>query len=99
MATSIRLTETLKAHAAAYAASLGISVNALIAVALKDYLDGRVIEPFFNKEGASDFPEQSAGKVIAYGASFSRNQVCPCGSGIKFKRCCGRSAQASAPSV
>lgn len=32
----------LKAEVSAYAADLGISVNALVAVALRDYLDSRV---------------------------------------------------------
>ena len=39
--TTVRLPEPLKAESEAYAASLGISLNALMAVALRDYLDGR----------------------------------------------------------
>jgi hypothetical protein len=41
MATSVRLTEMLKVEAAAYASDLGISINALVAVALREYLDKR----------------------------------------------------------
>lgn len=41
MATSLRLPDVLKSEATAYAADLGISVNALVAVALRDYLDRR----------------------------------------------------------
>lgn len=41
MATTLRLPIELKARADAYAASLGISINALCAVALRDYLDAR----------------------------------------------------------
>lgn len=40
-ARTIRLPPALLAEADAFAASLGISFNALAAVALRDYLDGR----------------------------------------------------------
>lgn len=40
-ATAIRFPEALKAEAKAYADALGISVNALCAMALRDYLDAR----------------------------------------------------------
>jgi len=43
MATTLRLPPELKAEADALAARLGISLNALAAVALRDYLDGRSI--------------------------------------------------------
>lgn len=38
---NLRLSPALKSEAAAYAESLGISCNALVAVALRDYLDAR----------------------------------------------------------
>ena len=41
-ASSLRLAPELKASAASYAESIGISMNALIAVALTEYLAGRV---------------------------------------------------------
>lgn len=41
MAITARLPEGLKAEAEAYARSLGISLNALLAISLRDYLDGR----------------------------------------------------------
>jgi hypothetical protein len=41
MATTLRLPPALQAEAAAYASSLGISAAALIAVALREYLDAR----------------------------------------------------------
>lgn len=41
MATSLRLPDVLKAEAARYAGDLGISINALVAVALREYLDKR----------------------------------------------------------
>lgn len=39
--TSVRFPDALKAEAMAYADALGISLNALCAVALRDYLDQR----------------------------------------------------------
>ena len=39
--------------------------------------------------GLSDKLKLVAGKP-AYGAAVGRNEPCPCGSGLKFKRCCGR---------
>lgn len=45
MATTTRLPEGLKIEADAYAARLGISLNALLAVALRDYLDARRAVP------------------------------------------------------
>lgn len=99
MATSLRLPETLKISAAAYAATLGISLNALIAVALNDYLAARPSEPQPDKDGELEpaLLYDPATKVIAWGSSISRNQLCPCGSRLKFKRCCGRTAPSAAP--
>lgn len=42
MTSTLRLPPALKAQATAYASQLGISLNALCAVALRDYLDLRV---------------------------------------------------------
>jgi hypothetical protein len=39
--TTIRIPTLIRERASAYADALGISLNALIAVALKDYLDAR----------------------------------------------------------
>lgn len=41
MASTFRFPEDLKAEASAYAARLGVSLNALCAIALRDYLDSR----------------------------------------------------------
>ena len=41
MAFTTRLPEALQAEADAYASSLGISLNALVAIALRDYLNAR----------------------------------------------------------
>jgi predicted transcriptional regulator len=39
--TTLRFPDTLKAEASVYADALGVSLNALCAVALRDYLDAR----------------------------------------------------------
>ena len=39
--TSLRIPDALKSEAMAYADALGISLNGLCAVALRDYLDSR----------------------------------------------------------
>lgn len=39
----IRLSDTLKARATSYADGLGISLNALVSVALNDYLNARAV--------------------------------------------------------
>lgn len=41
MEMTLRVPDALHAEAAAYAASLGLSLNGLVAVALRDYLDAR----------------------------------------------------------
>jgi predicted transcriptional regulator len=41
MAMTLRLQDELSDRAARYAAEIGISVNALVAVALREYLDQR----------------------------------------------------------
>ncbi len=41
MAISLRISDVLKDEAVEYAAGIGISVNALVSIALRDYLDKR----------------------------------------------------------
>lgn len=41
--TSVRFPDALKSEAMAYADSLGVSLNALCAIALRDYLDDRAV--------------------------------------------------------
>ena len=51
--TTVRLPEPLKLESETYAASLGISLNALMAVALRDYLDSRRAMPKFGEPSPS----------------------------------------------
>jgi preprotein translocase subunit SecA len=44
-------------------------------------------------EGPMAMPEAEGGKVVTFkreGRKIGRNEPCPCGSGRKYKRCCGR---------
>jgi len=89
--TSVRFPEPLKAEATAYAERLGISLNALCAVALRDYLDARNKQPEPEAEQArpgvsATVPASIPAEVPKVGA----NQPCPCGSGQKYKRCHGK---------
>ncbi|MFQ7775029.1 MAG: SEC-C metal-binding domain-containing protein, partial [Anaerotignum faecicola] len=36
--------------------------------------------------------EQKKSKTIVKGEKIGRNDPCPCGSGKKYKKCCGRNA-------
>lgn len=101
MATSIRLPDPLKTDAAAYAERIGISLNALVAVALADYLTlradpGRVATlpavattPMPSVAHADDTPSTQPAPVVSVPKP-GRNDPCPCGSGRKYKVCCGR---------
>ena len=105
MATmTVRMSDDLRDRAAVFAKGVGITLNALMAVALNDYLALRT---------GCGFPESRAremdgakpespnltgarGEGIAPAAgptSSSRNALCPCGSGKKYKRCCGQNGR------
>jgi preprotein translocase subunit SecA len=40
----------------------------------------------FNRAGAGDQPQQP---VTRQEKKVGRNDPCPCGSGLKYKKCCG----------
>lgn len=46
------------------------------------YVDGRLV-------GASGEDGAASGDAVAQTPKVGRNEPCPCGSGKKFKRCCG----------
>lgn len=106
MAITIRLPEGLQSEADAYAKSIGISLNALVAVSLRDYLSlrapGRAVNPVSDAISESVDRSKSApipevvepSRPKAVDLSFpkvGRNDPCPCGSGKKYKLCHGRS--------
>lgn len=97
--TTLRFPDQLKAEASAYADALGVSFNALCAVALRDYLDTRKPKPATlpAKVGSQAKAEPVRPMVGLPGAQGGKpvprvgaNQPCPCGSGEKYKRCHGK---------
>lgn len=85
MALTVRLPDVLKTEADAYAHRVGISVNALIAVALRDYLDSRSSPAAVPTASAAGLTESARATE-----KVGRNEPCPCGSGKKYKLCHGR---------
>ena len=62
MKTTLRLPDAIASEATSYAEGLGISLNALCAVALRDYLDGR-------RRGDAEAPSAAPATVAASPAS------------------------------
>lgn len=97
---SVRLPLPLQAEADAYAESLGISFNALVAVALRDYLDARPsrsvrepVQPGRSEGATAGAIAGASAQAVASAVAIPRvgvNERCPCGSGLKYKRCHGR---------
>ena len=97
--TTLRLPAALKAEADAYAASLGLSLNALCAVALRDYLDARSRGGQPAKTAARPLPApRSAPRhapaptrapVVYTEPAGGVYAPCSCGSGKKWKFCHG----------
>lgn len=98
--TTLRFPDPLKTEASEYAESLGISLNALVAVALREYLDQRQPSPSVSAEvpplpieeppWQDERPPVPAEPVRRRSLKVGRNDPCPCGSGKKYKVCCGR---------
>jgi len=96
MAQTIRFPDDLKAEAIGYAEGLGISLNALCAVALRDYLDARKRD---YAKTAATLQRASRSHAVdgtrldkslaVIRSSQSLNSPCACGSGLKYKRCHG----------
>lgn len=86
---NVRVADPLRGEAAAFARSLGISLSALVAVAVRDYLDARQrqVEPPASTARAS--APGAAPPVAVPVAKVGRNDPCPCGSGKKYKQCHG----------
>lgn len=102
--TTLRFPDPLKAEAQAYADTLGVSLNALCAIALRDYLDARkpeAVKPPARVALPAQAPAAPArlpdpklpagqGPTSLDVPKVGANQPCPCGSGQKYKRCHGR---------
>lgn len=94
--TTLRLSDALQASAASYADRLGISLNALVAVALADYLESRgqlqAARPRLQATTPAASPMTPPSSQLRQPAPVykaERNEPCPCGSGRKFKVCHG----------
>lgn len=95
MATTVRLPEELQREAERYAQTLGLSLNGIIAVSLRDYLDRRLMAP---AEQAAPAVERAApAATVAVPAKpqqsiqppANRRAPCPCGSGKRYCQCHG----------
>lgn len=99
MAFTARLPESVEADAKAYAEFVGVSMNALLAIALRDYLDARMpdgpgvrraAKPPVSVEAPSPAPKP------AFKPPASRSDPCPCGAldpqghRLKWKHCHGK---------
>ncbi|MFI3170819.1 MAG: SEC-C metal-binding domain-containing protein [Eubacteriales bacterium] len=49
-------------------------------------------EIFTEEKKAELYKEQKASRTIRKEAKVGRNDACPCGSGKKYKKCCGKNA-------
>ena len=90
---NLRLPPDLKEQAEQVAAFHGLSLNALCVMALRSYVPwlagkaSRSVRAGLQAPTAPapSLPDRSAGRRVV-----ALNAPCPCGSGLKFKRCCGR---------
>jgi len=88
MATTTRLPDELKAEAERYAQGLGISLNALMAVALRDYLDRRS----FLQAKAAQTPVAAVAELVYRQPPGGPRAPCPCQSGQQWRHCHGKAA-------
>ena len=88
---SVRIVDALKQEAAAYAAGLGLSLSGLVAVALRDYLDARRVQPAFaaHPPGLARGEAASLAQPVRQVPKVGANQPCPCGKGRKYRQCHG----------
>jgi hypothetical protein len=98
MALTLRLSPTLQAAAAAYAEAAGLSLNALVSVALADYVQLRAPGAAPAPVGA---PTPARPAKAAYRAPKRRTDPCPCGAvrpdgkRATWKHCHGKPGAAS----
>lgn len=86
---NLRLPQDLYAEAAATAEALGISLNAFLVLATRNwtqYQRRNLAPPAAAASTTGTRTPTRAGTLPVVG----RNDPCPCGSGLKFKRCHGK---------
>jgi HEAT repeat protein len=74
-----------------HAGGLSSSEVEVVEFALDRRLERDGLDPVFHVDDAGDLDEEEAGEAIAPAQSqkVGRNDPCPCGSGKKYKKCCG----------
>ena len=82
----VRLSPELKGFLQSRADEWQLSVNSLVVTTLSRGLGFR---PLRHIEAGLDSPPPPRPKVADIVAKVARNAPCPCGSGNKYKRCCG----------
>ena len=102
MAFTARLQPKVEGEAKRYAESLGISLNALLSVALRDYLDARQHPATLKSAGPSvpapSVPVSSAAVSSGpFKAPKSPRAPCPCGSRQQWRHCHGKGGWRDAP--
>jgi hypothetical protein len=96
LSTTLRLPVALKTEADVYAASIGISLNALCSVALRDYLDARARSAEPPITPARPLPKRrpalapAVAPVLYTEPAAGVYAPCSCGSGQKWKWCHGK---------
>ena len=99
MPFTARLPQALQHEAQAFAEALGISLNALLAVSLRDYLDGRRAPPrpaeasvglpvVLEVQAPAVLPLKPSARV--WRAPKRLRDRCPCGSGQQWRHCHGK---------
>ena len=94
IALTTRLPDELKAEAEAYAQSLGLSLNGLLAVALRDYLDRRKFVEWKAAQAAAvaQADRQSDPPRVDWKPPKNPRAMCPCGSRQQYRHCHGKVA-------
>jgi hypothetical protein len=97
MGTTVRLPEALMQEASDRAAKLGVSFNALVALALRDYLAGRPapfpVDPSAPRLTLARLEVGPGNRPQAtFKAPKKPRMPCPCGSGQQWRHCHGKGA-------
>ena len=91
MPFTARLPVGLEADAKRLAVDLGISLNALLAVALADYLRFRPLTPMSEGRSVAPLPDPApAPDPVRFKAPKNPRAPCPCGSRQQWRHCHGK---------
>ena len=92
MASTVRFPDDLKAEADRYAEHLGVSFSALLAVALRDYLDARKSPGKPSQAALDALTPVGPGEAMpaTFRAPKNPRAPCSCGSGQQWRHCHGK---------